>query len=326
MTVFDHFWMLALALVLDAVIGDPERLWRRIPHPVAAIGAAIGWFDHTLNHEAASSSRLKLTGAAVVLVIVLSALIFGYSLQGLFNALPFGWIVSVIVASIFLAGRSLFDHIHAVGDAFRSGGLNAARRAVSNIVGRDPNLLDESGVCRSAIESGAENFSDAVVAPAFWFAVLGLPGLIAYKAINTADSMIGYRNDKYRDFGWASARLDDLVNLPASRVAGTLLCLAAPIVSGSISGSFAVMRRDARLHRSPNAGWPEAAAGGALDLAFAGPRHYADHIVDDPYINAEGRRDVTPTDINRWLRLYVTAGICLLILVAILARIALAFA
>lgn len=311
----DNLAILAIALLLDALIGDPDALWRRVPHPIAILGSAIGWFDRMLNNDAVSGIRLRLRGSTVTLAVVLLSLAVGYLLQRLFAFLPYGWVGTAVVGAVFLAGRSLFDHIHAVDRALRTGGLTAGRAAVSKIVGRDPALLDEAGVCRSAIESGAENFSDAVVAPAFWFALLGLPGLIAYKAINTADSMIGYRNERYRDFGWASARLDDLVNLPASRLAGALLCIAAPAAGGSIRGSFAVMLRDAGLHRSPNAGWPEAATGGALGLAFAGPRQYRDHVAEDPYINPEGRRDVSPTDIRRWLRLYVAASACLLGLV-----------
>jgi adenosylcobinamide-phosphate synthase len=182
---------------------------------------------------------------------------------------------------------------------------------VSRIVGRDPKTLDEAGVSRAAIESLAENFSDAVVAPAFWFAVLGLPGMLAYKAINTADSMIGHLSPRHRDFGWAAARLDDLVNLPASRLAGGLVAIAAPAVGGSIATAFAVMRRDARRHRSPNAGWPESAMAGALGIRLLGPRIYDGRLSDAPYQNAEGRK-ATPDDIRRALVVYVVAGLLLL--------------
>jgi adenosylcobinamide-phosphate synthase len=208
---------------------------------------------------------------------------------------------------VLIAQRSLYQHVDRVRSAFTEGGLATAREAVAMIVGRDPQRLDEAGVCRAAIESCAENFSDGVVAPVFWLAFLGLPGLIAYKAINTADSMIGHRSERYEAFGWAAARLDDLVNLVPARLAGLLLAIVAPVAGGSIAAALKVMRRDAPSHRSPNAGWPESATAAALGLALAGPRYYADGMVDDPFINAEGRADATPDDIGRALDLYFAA-------------------
>jgi adenosylcobinamide-phosphate synthase len=175
------------------------------------------------------------------------------------------------------------------------------------IVGRDPALLDEAGVCRAAIESCAENFSDGVVAPVFWLALLGLPGLIAYKAINTADSMIGHRTERHDSFGWAAARLDDLVNLIPARLSALLLAIAAPIAGGSVNTSLRVVKRDASKHRSPNAGWPESAMAGALGLALAGPRRYAEHLVADPFLNAEATKEAVPDDIDRALDLYAAA-------------------
>jgi adenosylcobinamide-phosphate synthase len=179
------------------------------------------------------------------------------------------------------------------------------------IVGRDPQSLDEAGVSRAAIESCAENYADGVVAPAFWFLVLGLPGLLAYKAVNTADSMIGHKNERHRDFGWASARFDDLVNLPASRIAGMTIVLAAPFLGTRPGAVLRIMLRDAGRHRSPNAGWPEAAMAASLGLALAGPRRYPGYTVDDPFMNEEGRREATAADIGRALRMLV-ASCCVL--------------
>jgi adenosylcobinamide-phosphate synthase len=189
--------------------------------------------------------------------------------------------------------------------------------AVSRIVGRDPTSLDEARICRAAIESTAENFSDGVVAPALWFLVFGLPGLLAYKAINTADSMIGHLTDKHRAFGWASARLDDVVNLPASRIAGALVALAAPAAGGGIGAALRAMWADAGKHRSPNAGWPEAAMAAALGIALAGPRRYGGVIVNDPFVNERGRRDAHPEDISRALRVYVVANALLFAVVVL---------
>jgi adenosylcobinamide-phosphate synthase len=226
----------------------------------------------------------------------------------------------VIVAAILLAGRSLYDHVADVAAYLRLGIANA-RVAVSRIVGRDPGSLSEAQICRAAIESAAENFSDGVVAPALWFLLLGLPGIAAYKAVNTADSMIGHLTPRYVDFGWAAARLDDLVNLPASRLAGALIALAAPLVGGSVAQSLRVMAADAGKHRSPNAGWPEAAMAAALGLALAGPRRYAGIIVDDPFLNAAGRREATPADIRRALRVYLGAWAIFWLIVAATAAV-----
>jgi adenosylcobinamide-phosphate synthase len=233
---------------------------------------------------------------------------------------PFGWVATIVVVAIFLAGRSLYDHVAAVPKAFASG-IDAARAAVARIVGRDPASLDEPRICRAAIESTAENFSDGVVAPAVWFLLLGLPGLFAYKAINTADSMIGHLTPRHKDFGWATARLDDLVNLPASRLAGLLIAFGAPAAGGSLATAFRIMLSDAGKHRSPNAGWPEAAMAASLGLVLAGPRHYAGIIVIDPFLNEHGRRDAMPEDIRRALRVYVAANALLFAAVATAAAV-----
>ena len=224
--------------------------------------------------------------------------------------IAFGNVLIGLMASTLIAQRSLYQHVARVRSAFADGGLAEARRAVSMIVGRDPDQLDEAGVCRAAIESCAENFSDGVVAPVFWLALLGLPGLIAYKAINTANSMIGHRSPRYESFGWAAARLDDLVNLIPARLSGLLVAAVAPVAGGTTATALKVMWRDAAKHRSPNAGWPESAMAGALGLALAGPRRYGERIVDDVFLNAEARKDAMPDDIGRALDLLVAA--CLL--------------
>lgn len=312
----DRLWLLAAALVLDAIMGDPEAMWRRVPHPVAALGAIIGWLDRLLNREAWTADTRRYVGAAVLALVVVLAATVGWLLSRVFAALPLGALGTVVVAAVLLAGRSLYDHVAAVADAFNRG-ISAARATVARIVGRDPTSLDEPRICRAAIESTAENFSDGVVAPAIWFLLLGLPGLFAYKAINTADSMIGHLSPRHRDFGWAAAKLDDLVNLPASRLAGALIALAAPICGGNVATAFRRMITDASKHRSPNAGWPEAAMAGALGLALAGPRRYGGVSVDDPFLNAGGREEATPDDIRRALRVYVGANAILLALVAL---------
>ena len=231
----------------------------------------------------------------------------GALIQAAVQQLPADNIILALIASIFIAQRSLYQHVAEVRSAFAKGGLTEARDAVAMIVGRDPEQLDEAGVCRAAIESCAENFSDGVVAPVFWLALLGLPGLIGYKAINTADSMIGHRTERHGSFGWAAARLDDLVNLVPARLSALLLAVAAPIAGGSVAKSLGVVRRDASKHSSPNAGWPESAMAGALGLALAGPRRYAEHVVEDPFLNSEATRQAVPNDIGRALGLYTAA-------------------
>jgi adenosylcobinamide-phosphate synthase len=300
-------FIVVAALAFDALIGDPDWLWRRVRHPVAWIGTLIGYIDRRFNREDQSQQQRKLAGIAGTAALVAVSAAVGVLVQTTLQPLPMGnWVVALI-ASIFIAQRSLYQHVARVRLAFAEGGLAGARQAVAMIVGRDPEQLDEAGVCRAAIESCAENFSDGVVAPVFWLALLGLPGLIAYKAINTADSMIGHRTERYEAFGWAAARLDDLVNLVPARLSALLLACAAPVAGGSIATSWRIVRRDASHHRSPNAGWPESAMAGALGLPLAGPRRYAQHTVDDPFLNAEATSEARPDDIGRALDLYVAA-------------------
>jgi adenosylcobinamide-phosphate synthase len=302
----DTLLVVVAALAFDAMIGDPDWLWRRAPHPVVWIGHGIGALERLLNRENWSRARRRLAGTATVIVLLIGSVFFGGLLEDLFEPGLFGILVKGLLASVLIAQRSLYQHVARVRDAFASGGLPAARQAVAMIVGRDPERLDDAGVARAAIESTAENFSDGIVAPVFWLALLGLPGLIAYKAINTADSMIGHRSARYQDFGWAAARLDDLVNLVPARLSGLLVACVAPLVGGSIATSFRVMLRDASKHRSPNAGWPEGAMAGALGIAISGPRVYADGVANDPFVNAEGRT-AAPDDIGRALRVFVAA-------------------
>lgn len=302
----DIFVITLVALIADALIGDPDWLWRRLAHPVAVIGRVVAALDRALNREAWSSARRKGAGMFAILLLAIASLLLGYAIEAMIPRGVAGDVALGLLAATLIAQKSLYRHVAQVHAAFEEGGLKAARDAVSLIVGRDPQSLDEGGVSRAAIESCAENFSDGVVAPVFWLALLGLPGLLAYKTINTADSMVGHRSERYRDFGWAAARLDDLVNLVPARIAGVLLALAAPVARGSIASALKTMWRDARCHRSPNAGWPESAMAGALGVKLAGPRRYAEGLVDDPYLNADGR-DAKPTDIRRALRMLVIA-------------------
>ncbi len=306
----DRLVVVAAALVFDALIGDPDAIWRRLPHPVASIGGLIEYLDRKLNRPSWSPSRQRLAGVGAVGLLLTLSIPAGLLIELALPASLPGHLVAGLLASVFIAQRSLYQHVARVRAALADGGLVAGRDAVSMIVGRNPDRLDEPAVCRAAIESCAENFSDGVVAPAFWLAVFGLPGLIAYKAINTADSMIGHRSPRHLYFGWAAARLDDLANLIPARLSGLLLAAVAKAADGSVAAAMKTMRADAMNHRSPNAGWPEGAMAGALGLMLAGPRRYGDEIVRDPFLNAAARRDAAPDDIGRALHILVAA--CLL--------------
>lgn len=297
--------MLALALVLDAVIGEPEPLWRRVPHPVVLMGRLVDMLDEGLNDG--TFRYLKGVAAVFVLVVVTGAPALLLSVD------LFGGIFELLVAAILLAHRSLVDHVSRVAEALGEG-REAAIKAVSQIVGRDTTVLDEPGVARAAIESGAENFSDGVVAPAFWFLVLGLPGIVIYKAVNTADSMIGHRTERHARFGWAAARLDDVLNYVPARLTAVLISA----VSGKGVQPLQVAFRDGWLHRSLNAGWPEAAMAASLDVALAGPRHYAGKLTDDPFLHPTGRKDPGSADIRASVTLLWKAWALLVAIVALL--------
>ena len=301
------------------MLGYPERLSRAIGHPVMWMGALIGALDRLLNRDSAAPSQRKAAGVAALLVLLVVTGAFAYLIQHGLLLLPLGMIPLAIIAGALLAQRSLHAHVERVALALEEEGLGRARETVAQIVGRDIASLDEAGVARAAIESLAENFSDGVVAPSLWMALGGLPGAAVYKAINTADSMIGHRSPRHEDFGWASARLDDLVNLPASRLAALLIVAAAYLTPGaSASGAFGAVMRDASRHRSPNAGYPEAAMAGALGLALAGPRYYGGVLVEDVWMG-DGRYAADADDIRAALTLYRRADMVLIGAVALLA-------
>jgi adenosylcobinamide-phosphate synthase len=306
MTLLDpaNFCILLLALVLEAAFGYPEAVYRAIRHPVVWIGAVIAALDRRLNLADLDDSTRRTLGAASLAAVLLLSGGVAAALVSVARSAPFGWLAEGILAASLLAQRSLFAHVAAVASALEIGGLAAGRKAVAEIVGRNPETLDKAGIARAAIESLAENFSDGVTAPAFWLALLGLPGIVLYKAINTADSMIGHLTPRHRAFGWAAARLDDLVNLPASRLSALLIVLAAFVTpNGDPNAAWRAVLRDAKRHRSPNAGWPEAAMAGALGLKLAGPRTYGTTRVADTWMG-DGRVTATSSDIRAALALY----------------------
>ena len=273
---------LALAMLLDAWLGEPRWLWQRAPHPAVLMGRAVGWADRRFN----TGTHRKAKGVATMLALAIGAIVLGLMLR----AIP-GQVAEVIVAAILLAQRSLVEHVRAVADGLATS-LGDGRRAVAMIVSRDTAGMDGPAIARSAIESGAENLSDGVIAPALWFLVAGLPGLLLYKITNTADSMIGYRTERHRDFGWAAARFDDLLNLAPARLTAGLIWL-----TGGLRGEWRAITTDARRHKSPNAGWPEAAMSRALGVSLAGPRSYDGALTPFPYVN-DGARAPEARDIR----------------------------
>ncbi|MDT8854542.1 adenosylcobinamide-phosphate synthase CbiB [Paracoccaceae bacterium Fryx2] len=276
--------LLVPALLLDAALGEPKWLWSRWPHPAVLMGRAVAALDRRLNLGAARRAK----GVLAMALLGIGALALGWAIR----LIPDFGLLEVLGAAILLAQRSLVDHVRAVGDALRVS-LGDGRRSVARIVGRDTAAMTVPDVARGAIESAAENHSDGVVAPALWFLVGGLPGLLLYKITNTADSMIGHRTPQYEEFGWAAARFDDLLNLVPARLTALLIA----VTNGRFDARPAI-RRDAPLHRSPNAGWPEAAMAVVLNLSLSGPRSYHGERRDYPWVFPEGRRDAGPDDID----------------------------
>lgn len=319
MTLSDTLFLATLALVIDRLVGDPDWLWSRVPHPVAWIGRAVGTLERHLNRPALREDARRSRGVAAILILCLGAILAGAALIGALRGWSAGFLLEPVVAAIFLAQGSLVAHVRAVAAALRAGGLESGRAAVAKIVGRDTTTLDEAGTSRAAIESAAENFSDGVVAPVFWYLALGLPGLLLYKTVNTADSMIGHRSERYRAFGRAAAKLDDFANYIPARISMILIAVAAQIRGISGARIVAIARRDAPRHASPNAGWPEAAAAAALGIALGGPRSYGARAVEGVWLNPEGRRDAGPEDIDRAVRLVDTSWFIMLASLVLLA-------
>ena len=308
-----------LALLIELMIGYPGALAKSIGHPVTWMGKLISWLDAKFNRDAADAEARRRAGAIALLVLFAAVGAIAFIVERTLLLLPFGFILLALAASTMLAQNSLFSHVASVADALEEHGLDAGRAAVAKIVGRDTMTLDQAGVARAAIESLAENFSDGVVAPSFFMVLAGLPGAALYKAINTADSMLGHRTERYVDFGRTAAQIDDLANYPAARLSALLIAAAAGTMKGaSASAAWRAAWRDGRKHASPNAGYPEAAIAGALGLSLGGPRAYHGGETDGAWLG-EGRRDASVDDIRTALKLYARADGLLISLVCILA-------
>jgi adenosylcobinamide-phosphate synthase len=280
-------WELVIAMLLDAVFGEPRMLWDRLPHPAVLMGRLVAFLDRTFN----TGQDRKSKGVLALSLLCFTAAVIGSLLS------QFGWVIEIIVAAILLAQKSLIDHVKAVATGLRKS-IEEGRIAVSMIVSRDTKDMNEAQVARSAIESAAENFSDGVIAPAFWFLVGGLPAMLVYKFVNTADSMIGYKTEQYLEFGWASARFDDLLNWIPARLSMLLI-----VVFAKRPVNFRAIISEAKRHKSPNAGWPEAAMARAINVALAGPRSYDGKLQQLPWVNETGRQTITADDIDAAVRI-----------------------
>jgi len=306
---------MVVAMVMDVLLGWPDGLFARIGHPVTWLGASIAALDGRLNRSSDTPLQRRIAGAAAALIVIIVAAGCGYIVQRVVPSGLTGTLLLGILAWPLVAFRSLYDHVAAVRDPLRARNIDGARKAVSMIVGRDPQKLDEAGIARAAIESLAENTSDGIVAPVFWGALFGLPGILAYKAVNTLDSMIGHRTERHEAFGWAAARIDDVANFIPARMAGLLFVLFA---GNKRAQAMTCMRNDARHHRSVNAGWPEAAMAGALGVRLCGPRCYEGKPANEPWLNGEAR-DPAAIDITRGLELYVGAMFALAAVLVVIA-------
>ena len=280
-------WELVIAMLLDAVLGEPRMLWDRLPHPAVLMGRLVAFLDRTLN----TGQDRKSKGVLALSVLCFTAAVIGSLLS------QFGWVIEIIVSAILLAQKSLIDHVRAVATGLRTS-IEEGRFAVSMIVSRDTKDMNQAQVARSAIESAAENFSDGVIAPAFWFLIGGLPAMLVYKFVNTADSMIGYKTEKYLEFGWASARFDDLLNWIPARLSMLLI-----VVFAKQPVNFRAIVSEAKRHKSPNAGWPEAAMARAINVALAGPRSYGGQLQQLPWVNETGRQSITADDVDAAFRI-----------------------
>ena len=309
MLLLDHIPILILALAIDALVGDPNWIYRKIPHPVVIMGFLISKLDLFLNIPSWSYLSRKLLGILTLFINLSLAGGIGWLIQRAIQHIEFGWLIESFIIAIFLAQNSLYKHVQNVAEILSVNGLASARISVSHIVGRDSSALNEAGICRATIESLSENFSDGIIAPVFWYLMAGLPGILIYKALNTADSMIGHLNERYEAFGWASARLDDAANFIPARLTAITICLTA-IIFPKTNGFKAITAgfKDAKQHRSVNAGWPEATMAGALGIRIAGPRSYDGMVTEDPWMG-NGNANLSPADIYRALRLYCGANI-----------------
>ncbi|GJM03448.1 MAG: cobalamin biosynthesis protein CobD [Rhodomicrobium sp.] len=311
--------VLALAILLDWVIGDPKRFYSYILHPVQFMGELLGQLEGWLNKPGKSFRSQKNRGVVALSLYLFIWLSVGIALTIIGDVLGWwGLAMELVITAVMLSGRSLYEHVRDVGEALKFKTVEEARLAVGQIVGRDTSALDDRGVARAAIESGAENLSDGFIAPVLFYLIGGLPGLLLYKAVNTADSMIGHKNQRFIGFGWAAARLDDLLNWVPARLSGLLITLLAHLLCGRGREAWRVMLKDAGKHSSPNAGWPEAAMAGAIGIAVAGPRVYRDMMKQDPWINAPGRLDSGPEDIYQALRVIKSSVFATVLLVSVI--------
>ena len=317
------FFILLLAILIDAIVGDPDFIYLRLKHPVQLMGLMISYLDKKLNKQYQNSFYQRISGIILIIFLLILTALFGLVLKHIFNLIPHGWILEAFIISSMIAAKSLYQHVKSVQNSLETSTLDEARLEASKIVGRNTKNLDNHGVARSAIESLSENFSDGIIAPIFWTVILGLPGILAYKMLNTADSMIGHKNHKYIYFGWASARLDDIANFIPARISALLFCIVASFSGrAAFIRSFKAVHNDAKKLDSINSGYPEAAMAGALNLILAGPRLYSGEDFEGNWIGDSVKgstSNATHKEIGKALSLYTKACILSFLLVTVIA-------
>jgi adenosylcobinamide-phosphate synthase len=313
----EYIFIILIAMAIDGIWGDDHFFWKRIKHPIMYFGKAIERLDSEFNREEFSPNAKILNGVAVVVAMTFFVYLIGLFLEKLFSILPFSIIFEAIFVSVFIAARSLFDHVKAVNSSLMQDGLEGGRSKLSLIVGRNVSNLDLGDILRAAIESLAENFSDGVVAPVLWYLIFGIPGLLIYKLINTADSMIGHKDNKYINFGMFAARFDDFLNYIPARFSAFLIIVASFILREDWRSSIRIAKEDHNKHSSPNSGWPESAMSGALGVSLGGLRVYEQEEVDEGVMNASGERNIDDNHLTRSLWIYTTANIVGIIILSL---------
>ena len=307
------FLVIIIAVLVDAYAGDEHLLWRKVPHPIIYIGRYINFLDIEFNRKEFSDKSKFFNGFLVIFISVIGLYFLTRILEDLLLNNTFGYIILGFLVSILLSGKSLFSHVKSIYDDLMRDDIQSAKSNLSKIVSRDVDKLDESSITRGSIESLSENFCDGYISPIFWFLVLGFPGVVIYKFISTADSMIGYKNEKYIKFGKCAAKIDDIMNFVPARISSLFIVLATYLLKENWKSAIQITKIDAKKSSSPNSGWPESSMAGALDIALGGSNYYENKFVNSEWINASAAKEIDSDHIIRALWIYTFSIIIFII-------------
>ena len=313
----DLLIVIFIAVIVDAIWGDDHWIWRKFKHPVALVGRFINFLDVEFNRNEFSESSRTFNGFIVIIMSIIIIWFLSSIIEGLLFGNIIGNLILGLIISILLAGKSLFVHVKDIYDDFMRDDLDNAKINLSKIVSRKVDEYDESAITRGAIESLSENLSDGYVAPLFWLLIAGLPGIFIYKFINTADSMIAYKNDKYHNFGKCTAYLDDILNFIPARLSSLLQVFASFVLKENWQQALLCIKQDASKSPSPNSGWPESAMAGALDISLGGDNFYDGELIKSDWINGSGEKIISFDFITRALWIYSTSIVIYLVFVTI---------